>query len=130
MTNPNDCKATVWNADVLSGTCVMYAGTEDDATPIICDVKLMTRQQSDLGQLRASYLLETKQEKRRRGRAAFGPLGCDMATIFGAELSAKDAVASLRRIADLIETEGLLIGRDHCRDRYYVETVDSEIKAV
>lgn len=126
-TSFSNSQSTVWGADVLKGTCVMYGVEMESVTPIICDVKLMTLKESDLGQLRAHYLFEPAVEQERRANAPYGPLGGDMVAVFGAEMSPRDAVTALRRLADEIEHNGLLIGADRVEDKYFVETVHGEV---
>jgi hypothetical protein len=114
----------IWNGDSFTGTTILYAAKDDDSFGMQCDYELETLIDLNPDEVRAF------RESRRRADAKVRKLSDDrvrdeLVVIFGPEMSAKRAVSTLRHLADKIETEGLLTGRNEAGD-YIVETVDGK----
>jgi hypothetical protein len=112
----------IWNGGSLTGTTVMYAAKGDDSFGMQCDYDLQTLLESDPREVRAF------RESRRRAGTKLRPLAehkihDELVVIFGPEMSAKDAVRTLRHLIEKIEDKGLLTGRNEADD-YVIEKVD------
>lgn len=72
------------------------------------------------------YRESRRRSGRRVSRQRDEELKHGLFAIIGADTSAKEAVISLRKLADQIEEKGLLVGRDRGGD-YLAETYDGKI---
>ena len=112
------------NGEWFAGTTIVYAAKGDDAFGMKCDYKLSTMTSTHPNEVRAV------RESRRRGGGKVKRLPDDrirgeLVVIFGPDMSANSAVATLKHLAKKIQGEGLLIGED--ADGYDVEYVSDPL---
>lgn len=100
----------IFNGDRFSGTAVVHGASPDDHTCFQCDFELDTLQETWPEQVRSRRLLLQKAGK-PAPKIRPDQLAKEIVVIFGPEMSANDAVASLERLARQIRKNGLLIGR-------------------
>jgi hypothetical protein len=117
----------ICNGESFAGTTILYAAKDDDSFGMQCDYELATLMELNPEEVRAF------RERRRRAGVKVKRLPNDrirdeLVVIFGPDMSAKSAVATLKHLAKKIEQEGLLTGRDEADD-YVVETVDGRISS-
>lgn len=117
----------IWNGESFAGTTVLYAAKDDDSFGMQCDYELATLMDMNPDEVRAF------RESRRRSGAKVKRLPNDrirdeLVVIFGPDMSAKSAVRTLRRLAEKIEREGLLTGRNEADD-YVVESVGGRLSS-
>jgi len=112
----------LWEGEELQGTYVVYSATPNNALPFVCDVDIHSLCESNIRELRAGRSVQAKRQAPREDT-----LHEEIAVIFGAGLSAKEAVATLERLALQIRKNGLLIGRARFGGDFYVETIKGEI---
>jgi hypothetical protein len=107
----------------FGGTAVVYAATTDDHTCFQCDFELEPWLESHPEQTRARRI-------QARGRpSALIPanrLKHEIVVLLGPELSASDAVRTLKRLAKQIERDGLLVGRG-TDDDFVTEKIDGSL---
>lgn len=109
----------IFAGENFQGTAMIYAITPKDQTILECDFSVSSLAESWPEEMRAC------REIRRSKGQEVKPLGKDhlrheTLVIFGPEQNATAAVASLKRLIQEIEENGLLVGRDEVGD-YVVE---------
>ena len=112
------------NGEWFAGTTIVYAAKGDHAFGMQCDYKLSTMTDTHPNEVRVV------RESRRRGGGKVKRLPNDrirdeLIVIFGPDMSANSAVATLKHLAKKIQGEGLLIGED--ADGYDVEYVSDPL---
>ena len=108
----------------FAGTTVVYAAKGDDAFGMKCDYKLSTMTATHSNEVR----LVRKSRRRNGGKVKRLPddrIRDELVVIFGPDMSANSAVATLKHLAKKIQAEGLLIGED--ADGYDVEYVSDPL---
>lgn len=100
----------IWEGKEFTGTTVLYAITEDLSMAFQCDFHIDAQNESYPNETRAY------RENRRKRNIAPTKLGNDRlwheaVVLLGPEMTPKNAVAALRRLADEIEQQGMLTGR-------------------
>lgn len=115
----------IWNDWCANGDAVIYLATPDDHEGYVGEYSIYWTEDVSRKELRAYREL-----RQRKGLpvSAQGQeqLKYGLFVVFGAGTSPLDAVASLRRLADEIEKEGLLVGKRSNGD-FLVETCDGKI---
>lgn len=116
----------IWNDWSASGDAVIYLATPDDHEGYVGEYSIDWWIGVSRKKLRAYREL-----RRRKGLPVSAQsqqqLKYGLLVIFGAGTSPRDAVASLRRLADEIEKEGLLVGKRSNGD-FVVETCDGKFR--
>ena len=128
MTTLDDGIDRISELDRFAGTYVIYgaAASTRETYPYVCDVEIEMMGESDLTQLR-SHRLRCKTSGEAAPRLRDDALQHELVVIFGPEMSVKQAVTTLRRLAKRIEKKGLLIGRDEDGGDLMFEKVDGSI---
>jgi len=121
----NAGSSRIWNGEFFGGTTVLYAAKGDHSFGMQCDYELSTLTDVNPDEVRAF------RESRRRGGGKIRKLPSnrvrdELIVIFGPDMSAKSAVATLKHLVGKIEREGLLIGRDEA-DEYIIESVAGDV---
>lgn len=92
----------IWNGEAFHGTTVCYAATPDDDTAFQCDYVFGILFESRPTEVRA-----LREERRRAGKTVrklpSDRLHNELMVAFGPDMSAKDAVTTLRRLAGVIQ---------------------------
>ena len=119
MFEDEDLLKKIWKDGLVCGTAIVYLANPIDHFAAQCDFKV-TSNESHPKEVRAY------REGRRNQGKSVEPLGDDrlqheLVVIFGAKMSANEAVVSLERLLADIKKSGLLIGRDE-DDEHVFET--------
>jgi hypothetical protein len=120
----HECR--VFDRDEFKGTYIVYGGTPYNTEAVFaCDIMVRPYDESDHKESRAYRL------KRQRAGKSVAPLRKDtlhneLMVALGPEMSAKEAVQTLRLLAKKIEQGGLLLGRTSKDGDFASETVDGE----
>ena len=115
----------IWDAERVFGTAVVYIANPNDHFCDQHDFEFNTIVESWPEEVRAVNVLR-RHGKRQLERKPKDKLDNELVLIFGARMSAHEALLTLERISEDIRKNGLLIGRNEA-DRYLSETVSGEI---
>jgi hypothetical protein len=119
MFEDEDLLKRIWNDGSVCGTAIVYIANPIDHFSAQCDFEV-TSKDSHPKEVRAyrEGRLENGKSVKRLGDDR---LQDELIVIFGAKMSANEAVVSLERLLADIKNSGLLIGRDE-DDQHIFET--------
>jgi hypothetical protein len=100
----------IWDGKEFCGTTVLYAITEEHSTAFQCDFHIDAQNESHINETRA-YRENLRKRNMVPTKLGDNRLWHEAVVLFGPEMTPKNAVAALRRLADEIEQQGMLIGR-------------------
>jgi hypothetical protein len=115
----------IWSGSDFAGMAVGYGAYGHDVVPMQCNYELDSSFGGDPKEVRA-YRKSRRRKGQKVKKLGKNKLRHELFVVFGPEMSAAEAVRTLKCLIKDIENNGLLIGRDDTDD-YIIESLAGKL---